>query len=88
MAPVCGMTEYMVIETFAPGRSDAVYERLRDRGRMLPEGLEFVQSWLSRDQHTCFQLMRTARPELFETWFEHWRDLVSFELVELGPKPE
>ena len=52
---------------------------------MLPEGLNYVNSWLEKNGDRCFQLMETDDPTLFETWFKNWNDLVSFEVVE-GPK--
>ena len=84
-----GMTlSYMVIESFTSGNADAVYGRFAMQGRMLPDGLEYIDSWLAADQTRCFQLMRTAKPELFEQWFAQWDDLVEFEVVALGEKPE
>ena len=77
----------MVIETFAPGRKAAVYERFRGRGRMLPEGLAYLNSWLEKDGERCFQLMETESPHLFDQWIDHWRDLVSFEVIEIEPPP-
>jgi len=55
---------------------------------MLPEGLVYLNSWLEKDGDRCFQLMETDDPSLFEVWFEHWRDLVAMEVVELGEKPK
>ena len=81
------MKRYMVIETFRPGVLDTVYRRLRERGRGLPEGLFFVESWLAADGSRCFQIMETADPATFEAWMPFWSDLVSFEIVELGEKP-
>lgn len=78
---------YLVIETFRPGCTERVYERFHAEGRLLPDGLVFVASWLERDGPRCFQLMDTDDPALFDTWFERWSDLVSFELVPLGAKP-
>ncbi|MFT5657014.1 MAG: hypothetical protein ACI9KN_000286 [Gammaproteobacteria bacterium] len=79
---------YMVVENFFPGSKDAIYERFHARGRMLPDGLEYVDSWLTLEGNKCFQLMSTDDFSLFEAWIEHWKDLGSFEIVELGPKPE
>lgn len=76
----------MVIETFPEGPGP-VYARFRERGRMLPEGLHFVESWLAADGGRCFQVMETADPALFAAWTAHWADLVRFEVVELGAKP-
>lgn len=81
------MRQYMVIESFRPGCKDKIYERFHQKGRMLPEGLVYVNSWLEKDGDRCFQLMETDDPSLFETWLEHWRDLVAMEFVELGEKP-
>lgn len=71
---------YMVIETFRRGPRP-VYERARDRGRMLPEGLRYVESWVDEGLGRCFQLMETDDPALFETWTTEWDDLAEFEIV-------
>ena len=71
---------YMVIETFRRGPRP-VYERARDRGRMLPEGLRYVESWVDEGLGRCFQLMETHDPALFETWAAEWDDLAEFEIV-------
>jgi len=74
---------YMVVETFRPNSKALVYERFRDKGRMLPDGLRYINSWLEKNGDRCFQLMETDSPELFEGWIAAWADLVSFEIVEL-----
>ena len=74
----------MVIEHFLPGCRDAVYERFAERGRMLPAGLKYIDSWLERNGNRCFQLMETQDPSLFDQWTRNWNDLVDFEIVELG----
>jgi hypothetical protein len=71
---------YMVIETFTHG-SLPVYERARDRGRMLPEGLRYVESWVEEGLGRCFQLMETDDPALFDVWTAAWADLADFEIV-------
>jgi hypothetical protein len=71
---------YMVIETFSRGPRP-VSERARDRGRMLPEGLRYVESWVDEGLGRCFQLMETDDPALFEAWTAEWRDLAEFEIV-------
>ena len=77
----------MVIERFAPDAKEKVYQRFREKGRMLPEGLLYIDSWLEKDGDRCFQLMETNDPALFNQWMESWEDLVRFEIVELGEKP-
>jgi hypothetical protein len=81
------MKQYMVIETIRPGCKSRVYERFYSRGRMLPDNLKYIDSWLEHNGERCFQLMETNEPATFDKWIENWHDLVSFEIVEIGPKP-
>ena len=74
------MKRYMVVEHFRAGAAAAVYERLRERGRMIPSGVTFVDSWVSDDLSRCYQLMETDDPRLIDRWIESWRDLVDFEV--------
>ena len=82
------MKQYMVIETFLPGCKEKIYERFFAKGRMMPEGMEYVNSWLEKNGDRCFQLMQTDDPSLFQVWLANWRDLMSAEIVELGEKPK
>ncbi|MDH3692944.1 MAG: DUF3303 domain-containing protein [Gammaproteobacteria bacterium] len=77
----------MVIEHFLPGCKERVYQRFEQKGRMLPEGLTYIDSWLEKDGDRCFQLMETDDPSLFDIWIENWNDLTEFEIVELDTKP-
>lgn len=81
------MKQYMVIETFLPGCKGKIYERFHTQGRLLPEGLVYLNSWLEQDGDRCFQLMETTDPSLFRVWCERWKDLVSIEVIEIGEKP-
>jgi hypothetical protein len=81
------MTQFMVIESFLPGCKEKIYERFHKNGRMLPDGLAYIDSWLEKNGNRCFQLMRTNDPSLFQVWQENWKDLVSFEIIEIGGKP-
>jgi Protein of unknown function (DUF3303) len=72
---------YMVIETFTRGPRP-VYARAAERGRMLPEGLEYLDSWIDeRGLDRCFQLMETEDQSLFDEWIAGWDDLAEFEVV-------
>ena len=71
---------YMVVETFLQG-ARPVYARAAQRGRMLPDGLRYVDSWIDESLGRCFQLMETDDPTLFEQWTAAWRDLADFEVV-------
>ena len=78
----------MVIETFkTPGAID-VYRRARDKGRMLPDGLEYVSSWIGFDFKRCWQLMKTEKKELLQEWIDHWSDLVEFEIIAVQTSSE
>ena len=70
----------MVVERFVQGPRP-VYERAAREGRMLPEGLSYVDSWIDERLDRCFQLMETDDPSLFETWIAQWDDLAEFEVV-------
>ncbi len=77
---------YMVIERFKDG--PAIYQRLRERGRMMPEGLEYVSSWVAVDLKTCWQLMRAEDESLFQSWIDNWKDLADFEVVPVRTSDE
>ena len=71
----------MVIEHFRPGRAPEVYRRFRERGRMAPEGLRYVASWVDMDYKRCFQVMEADDEALLKQWIANWDDLVDFEIV-------
>ena len=75
----------MVIEPFKAGQRLLVYERFREKGRMLPHGLRYIDSWSERDGDRCFQLMETEGETLFDAWITQWDDLVEFEVVPVTP---
>ena len=79
---------YMVIERFKDRDALAVYRRFRDQGRMTPEGLSFVGSWVEANCDRCFQLMECDDVSLLQVWAAHWRDLVTFEFVPVVPGKE
>lgn len=72
--------KYMVIERFRRGAAP-VYERAADKGRMLPEGLSYVDSWVDERLNRCFQLMEADDAGLFDQWTARWNDLVEFDIV-------
>ena len=71
---------YMVIEHFREGPLP-VYARFREKGRMLPDGLRYVNSWVTEDLQHCYQVMESDSPDLFAQWTKHWEDLADFEIV-------
>ncbi len=71
---------YLIVERFREGDPLPAYRRFRDRGRLAPEGLRYVASWVTHDFQRCFQIMEADRPELLEQWMARWKDLVEFEV--------
>lgn len=72
---------FMVIESFRNQDAKAVYRRFRDKGRMTPEGLTFLSSWVTADLGRCFQIMECEDVGLLQSWAAEWSDLVEFEIV-------
>jgi hypothetical protein len=79
---------YMVIEHFKEGAAPEIYRRFRERGRIMPDGLEYVSSWINLDFKICYQLMRTEDFALFDKWIDNWRDLMQFEIVPVRTSAE
>jgi hypothetical protein len=73
-------TMYMVIEHFKNKDPVPVYRRFRDRGRMVPEGLLYLSSWVDQKLERCYQLMETHDRTLLDEWIASWSDLVDFEV--------
>jgi hypothetical protein len=71
---------YMVIERFRNGDAAPVYRRFKELGRLAPEGLNYISSWVTADLTACYQVMETADRALLEQWMNRWRDLVEFEV--------
>jgi hypothetical protein len=71
---------YMIVEHFK-GDAVSVYRRFRDQGRMAPEGLRYVSSWVTEDLQRCFQIMECDDPRLLQEWIDRWSDLVDFEVT-------
>jgi hypothetical protein len=71
---------YMIVEDFK-GDPVPVYRRFRERGRLAPDGLRYVNSWVTADLQRCYQVMECDDRRLLDAWMEQWRDLVDFEVV-------
>lgn len=74
---------FMVIERFEGGDAAPVYRRFAECGRLAPEGLDYVGSWVTSDLTSCYQVMEAADRSLLEEWMAQWADLVRFEVVEV-----
>jgi hypothetical protein len=72
---------FMVVERFRDGGAKPVYARARERGRMMPDGLRYVDSWVEAGFGRCFQVMECDDLSLLMTWIDRWSDLVDFEVI-------
>ena len=71
---------YMVVERFKNQDALPVYRRFRESGRLAPEGLTYVASWVDESLQRCFQLMETEDRDLLDRWIANWDDIVDFEV--------
>jgi hypothetical protein len=71
---------YMIVEHFKNQDPVPVYRRFQDRGRLAPEGLRYLSSWVDLNFERCFQLMETDHPDSLDAWVANWSDLVDFEV--------
>ena len=79
---------FMVIERFKNRDAAAIYRRFQERGRMMPDGLTYVGSWIEANFDRCFQLMECDDARLFQQWVAEWQDLMEFEIVPVVPSQE
>ena len=71
---------FMIIEQ-CKGDPVLVYRRFRERGRLAPEGLRYVSSWVTSDLQRCYQVMECDEVRLLQEWTDQWKDLVDFEVI-------
>ncbi len=79
---------FMVIEHFKNRDAKAVYRRFRDEGRLMPDGLATVDSWVETNFERCFQLVECEDPALLQVWAQAWEDLVAFEFHPVMPSKQ
>ena len=79
---------FMVVERFREGLAPAVYRRFRERGRMEPEGVRYVSSWVDLEFRRCWQVMEAPSEAELREWTSRWEDLVEFELVPVHTSAE
>jgi hypothetical protein len=78
----------MVIERYKNRDARSVYLRFKEKGRMMPDGLQYVGSWVEDNFDRCFQLMECEDPALFQQWTSHWEDLADFEIIHVVSSAE
>ena len=70
----------MIIEKFKPNCLEKNLKLWNKKGRMFPEELYYLNSWINKKQNICFQLMETNKPELFDEWTDNWKEFTDFEI--------
>lgn len=78
----------MVIEHFKEDAVREIYRRFREKGRMMPKGLNYVSSWINTELNVCYQLMETEDASLFPHWTENWDDLMEFTITPVRTSTE
>jgi hypothetical protein len=79
---------FMIIEHFREGDAAPVYARFAQRGRLAPEGLRYVSSWVTPDVKHCYQVMECDDRALLDQWMSAWEDLVEFDVIPVIPSAE
>ena len=72
---------YMIIETFHPGKQKQLYKRFKEKGRQLPAGVHYINSWIDEDLKTCYQVMESDTNEKIREWVQFWADLSDFQVI-------
>ena len=72
---------YLIIEHFHPGKIKDMYERFDKKGRMMPEGVVYINSWIDVEVKTCYQVMESESEDKLKEWIKNWDDLVDFEII-------
>ena len=78
----------MIIESFHPGKVKEIYLRFESKGRLMPENIKYVNSWIDVDLNTCFQLMEAPDEEALFPWIKNWEDLADFKIIPVLTSPE
>ena len=79
---------YMIVEHFKNKDALPVYRRFSEQGRLAPDGLTYISSWVDEQFQRCFQLMETDERSLLDQWMANWNDLVDFEVFPVMPSHE
>jgi hypothetical protein len=78
----------MVVERFHSGQAPAIYRRFREKGRMAPEGVRYLASWVDIGFERCFQVMQAETEQDLKAWTAHWEDLIDFEIIPVRTSAE
>ncbi|WP_222427127.1 DUF3303 domain-containing protein [Hyella patelloides] len=71
----------MVVEHFKDDKNKDIYPLLQKKSRIMPDGLKYLDSWISADFSRCFQLIECDDTDLFQEWVSQWQDLFELEII-------
>ena len=72
---------YMIIERFYPEKIKELYAKFDREGRLLPDGVQYINSWIDETVSTCYQVMESETPEKLQQWVNNWKDFADFEII-------
>ena len=72
---------YMVIEHFHPDKIKELYERFDKKGRLMPNGVHYINSWTDTKVETCYQIMESESEEKLNEWIDNWKDFADFVII-------
>ena len=79
---------FMVVERFKPGKAPEIYRRFREHGRMAPDDVKYIASWVDLKFERCFQVMESENESRLRLWTERWDDLTDFEIIPVQTSAE
>ncbi|MDX1939320.1 MAG: DUF3303 family protein [Saprospiraceae bacterium] len=71
----------MIIERFYPDKVKELYQRFEEKGRLLPLGVHYINSWIDEKVEICYQVMESESLEKLQEWINNWSDLAAFEII-------
>jgi len=71
----------MIIEKFHSNKIKELYERFDKKGRLMPEGVQYINSWTDEKVEICFQIMESESEAKLLEWIDKWKDLADFEII-------
>ena len=79
---------FMIVEHFRPGQAAAIYQRFREKGRMAPDDVRYIASWVDFEFRRCFQVMEADNERALKSWTSNWDDLIDFEIIPVRTSAE
>ncbi|MCP4441780.1 MAG: DUF3303 domain-containing protein [Aureispira sp.] len=75
------MKTYMIIEHFHQDKLKEIYDRFDKKGRLMPESVHYINSWIDEKVEVCYQVMEAESREKLLEWISNWEDVTDFEII-------